>query len=515
MKLIQSILFLTFLSFSAFGAGPSCRFLFLTESELILEKFDTFPIQINQTFIDSLRIKLLENQQVELVQLIKNLDIKQLSQKVYSNEEEAYYHLKQNILEKLELKNQKVMKTAFDEAERFLNLSKEKFLQPVPWPTSSNFQTHGHNLKNRVAFPQESETQKVVQVKWEGVDSYVDSRLASLSSILEKLNNQDRVILSNLSIEHLLTDQSPESTRIYKMNLPLVKWEKEIYLVLNSSGEKNIIITGFSSSSYLTHFELLIRRKLFKQFGINSEIKVDRIEDKKDYNKNYSSLANFLKEIQTQISSVQSLVFGYSEAFKTQWKNYFIKSFEVENSPWKMDYYLLPQGQKVLVVRADFATYGEALGKQVKNALKWMPNLSSVFFAGSGGSLITVPEYSMQTPRFIKFNGDKKISNFLNDSKSSSDFHKSVISPLEETPQFLENLKNQAVTSVDMEVSGLAEELSSTQVKLGVGILITDFPAATQSNINLAHQDFNRKKQGRIDYVNLVYKKLKEKMNGL
>jgi hypothetical protein len=347
---------------------------------------------------------------------------------------------------------------------------------------------------------------RLAAVSWEGVDSYMEQRMAALCPVLRTLRKGDRVVLTNLQAAEILP-LLPESATVEKLNLPLVRYQKSINLVSHKNGTVSLILSDFRSRAYLTHFLLMAQKYLLRTNAGGPD--VYRAETLSAYEPAYLELKDFIIANRRRFENVTALVFGYAPAFREGWKQYSEDSVRPGKETWGADFYEIPGKGRVAVFSGDAGTYGESLGRQTAGALALLPGVKLVFFGGSGGALRSMTPYSLFFPDAIVVPGGVPVENILSDGASGG-LHASVDSPLEEDPQFLSRMAADSEASVDMEVAGLAEAVRAAGAGFGAAILITDYPLPRGifGGIELGYQDFQAKRPARAHFAEVVLNRL-------
>jgi len=276
-----------------------------------------------------------------------------------------------------------------------------------------------------------------------------------------------------------------------------------ITLLTQPDGRRNLVLSGFDSRSYLIHFGLLIsrfRQDRGLQFSIVERFDPIRLREA------YEQLLIFAREQPASFGSLDALVVGYPSEFHRLWKDYrtaevIQKGFLGEN--WELSVFRFPEGGTVGVLGGDVDFYGESLARQLERLMTFFP-VKTIFFGGSGGATIPRPRYELYYPTFIRSPRGLTARNILTGSDDAG-FHVSVDSPLFESPLRLSRFQMEHCHTVDMEAGHLADLATKFGIKLGVGILITDFPTEFGSmGITLGEQNFRAKIAPREDFVRKV-----------
>lgn len=350
-------------------------------------------------------------------------------------------------------------------------------------------------------YPPETASIDTRAVAWKGRDEYVKTRLGPLAEIL--LDPKVRsVCFSNLPASEAAAaiDRSTDGKcfitnkglpvgnarfgKLYLLNLPISSYGKQTAFRRAGDGTLQVFLAGFPGKVYLRHFQLLVK-DLAERCGLAPEILT--VEDQGVYDENYRRLGAGLASLlapekgfadgKTAPCGVTAIVVGYGGHFRRPWRKMFAGSLEgtdPDNS-WKADLYRIGPGRLAAVVESSTPWHGEILGKVLAVVAADLPNLEIVFAAGSAGSLQVRRPYSMVYPDLFILPGEGTAVNALSPG-SSMVSHFTVLSPMAETPDFLADLMNRQVTTVDMEMGHLAENLALLGIRTGVALLATDFP---------------------------------------
>lgn len=327
----------------------------------------------------------------------------------------------------------------------------------------------------------------VEQTRWEGVDSYVASRLGPVKHVLDALNARDRVVFTNLDIGSALAE-IPRPTRIERLNLPISSYEKSLHLVTHADDTRTLVLGDFRGQSFLEHFQLLVRANFRRAH--RPEPKIETILSPEIFRRHTLELRDFFASHLPGARKVDAVVVAYPGVFASRWKAYAVGSVHDPGpGQWRADLYRLPGGKTVAVLSTPGDFYGDLLGQELKALVDAFPSIRSVFFAGSGGSLHAREAYSLVLPATIRGTGGKSVPNILT-TGSAGLVHESAISPIAETPAWLAGAKKRQVSTIDMEMGGVADALAGTGVEVGFGVVVTDFPAGQvgKARVELALQ---------------------------
>ncbi|MEW6708699.1 MAG: hypothetical protein AB1403_02665 [Candidatus Riflebacteria bacterium] len=222
--------------------------------------------------------------------------------------------------------------------------------------------------------------------------------------------------------------------------------------------------------------------------------------------KRFRQLLEFALLHCSTFSSLDALVIGYATEFSEKWSVFRIQEHVQRGDngeTWIVSVFRFPEGKTVGVLGGDVDFYGENLARQLEELIGRFP-IPLVFFGGSGGALIPRPPYDLYVPSIIRSNDGITAPNILNGSEDAGT-HISVDSPLLATPNALSRFQEQHFNTIDMEGGHLARLATRYGTKIGVGILVTDFPVEFASiDVSLGKQNFGAKKAARESFVNQV-----------
>lgn len=333
------------------------------------------------------------------------------------------------------------------------------------------------------------------QVGWPGAADYVESRLGPLAWLLDEMGPADRVRFSNLSLERS-QDGLPPVVRAERLELPVSSWSKSLDLLTHEDGTRTLVLGQFPGRVLMRHFQLMVRHRLEERPDAPA---LSVVEDPSAYEATYDGMAALFRARRPELQGVKALAVGYDHAFRQEWADRFEGTVEHPESPWKADLYRLADGGRMAVLSTPTSFHGEILGRSVRQAVVENPGIRTVFAGGSAGSLHVREPYTFVFPQALS-----GVENALGPGSERLE-HRSVLSPLEETPDMLRGLQAAQVTTVDMEMGPLAEALADLDVRLGVGLLATDFPAGPVfAGTDLAVQDPARKYAHLRDYTEAV-----------
>lgn len=372
---------------------------------------------------------------------------------------------------------------AFGRAREYLGLDGRRLMEPamVKDPAWSAISDRPSILSG---YPPETASVDTVAVEWNGRDEYVKTRLGPLAGILLD-PNLEAVCFSNLPATEAaaLVDmsaankrQGPENERygrVWLLALPVSSYGKQI--AVRRAGKRfQVFLADFPGKVYLRHFQLLVK-DFMEKHGLNPKIML--AEDQSVYEWNYRRLGTGLAELLAGNGRIQAVVVGYASHFKRPWRRMFVKSLSAGGSsnPWRADLYRIDGDALAAVIESSEPWHGEILGKALAEAAGRMPDLRAVFAGGSAGSLQVGRQYSLVFPDLLVLPGGGVAVNALSPGGSMVS-HFTVISPMAETPDFLEDLMKRQVATVDMEMGHLAENLAPHGIRTGVALLATDFP---------------------------------------
>lgn len=308
-------------------------------------------------------------------------------------------------------------------------------------------------------------------VKWKDAAGYTASRIGPLSALLDRLEADDEIIISNLTLPALLPrlDARKDMTAL---NLPISGYAKKIWLLEKEDGSRTLVLSDFQGRVYMRHFELLLR----SYYSGRKAPAIRAAEAPSAYEPYYMALAGLREEAPGVLDSLEGVIAGYGEAFRNYWEPYSVTSVSDREGDWRVDVYRPAGAGRWGVVTAHSSFYGETLGENIKYLVRKSTGIRTVIIAGSGGSLETRGLYDITYPSHIITPSGAAVPNELG-SPSDLRTHKSVLSPLEETPAWISRALDSGVSTVDVEMGPAAEILSALDLRLGFAVLVTDFPA--------------------------------------
>lgn len=369
-------------------------------------------------------------------------------------------------------------------------------------PLSHVFPVLPSDLTVSKGYSPDVEAVNVKDLNWHNVEKYASSRLGPITEILDRMDKNDTVMLSNNSIDTSVTPLK-DISKLEVINLPVSSWDRSIHLATHGDGHRTMIIGGFPGKVMMKHYQLLLKTHM-KDREETPQILIT--ESDKQYQKNYSRLNDFFTANEEDLGKIDTVVVGYNQAFKDRWGQYAEKTINAKGSPWSAEIYELPDKKRVAVLASSASFHGEILGGNLKNLTENHPEIKEVFLGGSGGSLHVRDPYKLVFPKRIIGESGKELQNIL--SGSTEDLsHRSVISPMVETPGFLSETTKQGTTTVDMEMGHVAEALAGSGVKVGIGILVTDFPIKRKisDESNLTFQDSAAKYKEMSGYADSIF----------
>lgn len=339
------------------------------------------------------------------------------------------------------------------------------------------------------------------KVDWNGVEAYVKSRLGPIIVALGVLTSRDTLLFSNLSIEEIL-NRHPETEMVELLTLPISSYEKKNYWITTKSGNHILVVSEIKGDVLLKHFQMMMKRELESQ-NLFPDIIVEESKTKNE--KLYSSLFKFWTDQGTKLANVKSVIFGYANRYQTQWKKYFKGTVGDSVKDWGADIYQFPSNQRVAVLQTYYPMHGEILAKSFGQLIKKVPEIRYFFSAGSAGSLILGPPNRITYPGLLVSEHGPSIPNVLSPSYNKV-LHRSVVSPLEESPAFLRSLTKRNFGSVDMEFGHLSEEIPAT-AQVGIGITVTDFPYHSHMipEVSLTSKNAGALKKAIDQYISSVF----------
>ncbi|MCD4783221.1 MAG: hypothetical protein K8T10_05235 [Candidatus Eremiobacteraeota bacterium] len=398
-----------------------------------------------------------------------------------------------------------VVVESLEKARDYLGLENELIVSEIS-PSSINRVKSSDGVIHR-GFSPEVNNVEVDKLRWDDVDSYVKTRLGALACVLDVLNEKDHIRFSNIPLEQSIADL-PKIERAETFKLPISSWSKDIHLLTHPGGKKTLIISNFDGKTLLKHFELLVKRRLH---GKESIPEVSVLESKSIYENQYNKLKDFFREKKDETGRIDAVVVGYDNAFQEDWNKYHLSPVHSKSSSWSADIYELPDNKRVAVLASKDSYHGEILGENLKRLVNDNPEIKYVFTAGSAGSTHIRDPYSIVFPDHILGESGVEMKNVLSGGSGQLS-HVSVISPMAETPDFLNQAMEKQITTIDMEMGHVASALAKCDVKLGVGILVTDFPVERKisRNVNLTFQDPGQKYKSMKSYTSALFNYLTE-----
>lgn len=413
---------------------------------------------------------------------------------------------------------------AYERSRDYLRLDSRPLIQELPLP----------HPDPEVHLPPETQWVEnggsgAATAVWPGVGAYTRSRLGPLAILVRQLDLGDRVLLTNVPPEQIVS-RLPGVRRWRRIHLPLSSYGKQISLVEHTPREIpvppgepleggaptpprapwTLVLSDFDSRSYLLHFGWMIhrlRQSADLRFEIGEHLDPERLRE------SYRQLQAFAEASPAPFRDLRALVVGYAQAFSRLWGDTLVETASQEGFPgenWEIRVYLRDGVGRVGVLGGDVDYYGEALARQLEELFRVAP-VGAVFFGGSGGSLVPTPPYALVLPSFLQSPGGTRARNQLAGSGDAG-VHHSVASPLQETPHALERWSARGITSVDLEAGHLADLAARGSVEVGVGILVTDYPSdAGNLAVTLGQQDFASKQSSRAAFVHAVERALRDR----
>lgn len=400
-----------------------------------------------------------------------------------------------------------IVQTALGRTKTYLGLDHRPILVKRSAPTVKSPSLS--DLQWRQGFSPEVTLVSLKELRWKQVEAYVDDRLGPLGHLLDQLTEEDHIRFSNVSLERSLAHLPPPES-IVQLHLPVSSWFANHSLIANRDGTRTLLLSDLPGKALLRHVQLLVKERLERHKP--SIPKVSVFESEQGYQPHYGTLAAFFHEHQEQLQYMRSVVVGYRERFRDDWKAYYQSSIHSQKTPWSADLYRLANGKDVAVLASSVPFHGEILGENLAHLVKEFPTIDQVFVGGSGGSLHIREPYEFVFPSRVVSPTGVEVRNIL--STEGEDLcHTSVMSPLMETPDILQRLSTQQVTTVDMEMGHVAEALAREGVQLGIGVLITDFPIILpiSHTVSMAFQDSGQKYQHVSRFTHAVLTALLEK----
>jgi hypothetical protein len=437
---------------------------------------------------------------VELAKRLKTNDITE----VFESQEDFkvgdfYKLLDREITEKYKLSYDEhtALAKSINAAKLYLGLPEGLMIKPVKLKSS----VLPSDATQIIGWSPEVQKTDTAKVNWNGVDGYVKSRLGPMIVALGVLTSKDTLLISNLTIEEILI-RHPEIEKIELLTLPISSYEKKIYWITTNSGNHILVVAEIKGDVLLKHFQMMMKRELESQ-NLYPDIIVE--ESKTRNEKLYSSLAKFWTDQGRKLSNVKSVVFGYASRYQTKWKKYFKGTVGDSVKDWGVDLYQFPSKQQVAVLQTYYPMHGEILAKSFGRLLKAVPEIRYFFSAGSAGSLILGPPNRMTYPGILVSEKGHSVINVLSPAYHKI-LHRSVDSPLEESPAFLRGLVKRNFGSVDMEFGHLSEEIPAN-AQVGIGITVTDFPYHSHMTpeVSLTSKNTAALKKAIDQYINSVF----------
>ncbi|KAF0126107.1 MAG: hypothetical protein FD189_1487 [Elusimicrobia bacterium] len=338
-------------------------------------------------------------------------------------------------------------------------------------------------------------------VDWKDASGYAASRLGPLTVLLDALGPGDEIWLSNLGLPALLP-RLDAAAGITALNLPISSYAKKLWLIEGKGGRKTLLLSDFQGRVYLRHFELLLKRYFSGRKGPS----IKAAEARSAYERYYKALERLHQQAPAALNSLEGVIAGYGEAFRTYWAPYSLTSVSDSEGDWRMDVYKPAGAGRWGVITAHSSFYGETLGENIRYLVKKSTGIHTVIIAGSGGSLDPRGLYDMAYPSHVITPSGDAVPNELG---SAADFraHSSALSPLEETPDWIRRALDAGVSTVDVEMGPAAEILSGLGLKLGFAVLVTDFPLhrpvidKVLARASLARQDSGAKYANIENYI--------------
>ena len=331
---------------------------------------------------------------------------------------------------------------------------------------------------------------------WKDADGYATSRLGPLSALLDRLSADDTIVLSNLPLAALLPSLEPQE-EVAALNLPISGYAKNLWLLRGPGGRNTLLLSDFQGRIYLRHFELLLRR----YYSGKKAPAIKVAEAPSAYEPYYRPLARLCQVNRPACSGLEAVVAGYGESFRTYWSSWSVTSLTDAAGDWRLDIYGPDGAGRWGVITARSSFFGETLGENISRLVQVSTGIHTVVLAGSGGSLEARPLYDLVYPSHVLTPGGREVPNALG---SAADFraHRSALSPLEETPAWLARALADGVSTVDVEMGPAAELLAPRGLRLGLAVLVTDFPVhrpaieKALATASLASQDAGAKYRG-------------------
>lgn len=358
---------------------------------------------------------------------------------------------------------------AIAEARAYISPSRSRACEPVPAPAPAAPLPDQHF---RLGPSPETAGTDPGLVRWKNADGYAASRLGPLTALLDRLGASDEIWLSNLPLASMLNEEALGTpVSVTALNLPVSGYAKRIWLVEKSGGGLALVLSDFQGKIYLRHFELLLRR--YYSGGKTPPMRLAEADSA--YEPYYGALAGLCAARPSPCDGLEGVIAGYGEAFRTYWAPYSLTSVTDREEDWRLDIYKPAGAGRWGVITARSSFYGETLGENIRHLVQKSTGIHTVILAGSGGSLAPRGLYDVTYPSNIITPSGASVPNELG---SAADFraHTSALSPLEETPAWLERALGEGVSTVDVEMGPAAGILSGLGLKLGFAVLVTDFP---------------------------------------
>ncbi len=345
-------------------------------------------------------------------------------------------------------------------------------------------------------FPSEVAAIETRSLTWPDVDAYVASRLGPLAACIDELSARDRLVFSNAGIGDALP-ALPPVTEAVRLHLPVSSWNKHLHLLAHEDGTRTLVVSDFPGSVLLRHFALLAKHRLDARAQAPAVL---TIESASRYRASYQGLQRFFAEHAQALGRVDAVAIGYASGFAEHWGE--PAASVSDASGWSARVYALNGGKRSAVLETSESLHGELLGENLAALLDDHPEIAHVLVAGSAGSLHARAPYSFVFPSQVVAPDGGAHRNALS-SGSDGLRHQSVISPLEETPDFLSCAQRAQTTTLDMEMGYVAAALRGRPVTVGYGLLVTDFPTgfSLAKNASLTFQDAGQKRAAISDFV--------------
>lgn len=391
---------------------------------------------------------------------------------------------------------------ALTEARDYLSPPAERACEPAGIPAYSAPPPDA--LFSRGPSPETSATDPRLTA-WKDADGYASSRLGPLTALLDRLGPEDEIWLSNLPLASTLGGEgltAPVSS-VTALNLPISGYAKRLWLLEKTGGGLALVMSDFQGRIYLRHFELLLRR--YYPDGKRPALRLAEADSA--YEPYYRALAGLCAARPSPCDGLDGLIAGYGEAFRTHWAPYSLTSVPESGGDWRIDIYKPAGSGRWGVITARSSFYGETLGENIKYLVEKSTGIHTVIIAGSGGSLDPRGLYDIAYPSHVITPSGETVPNELG-SAADHRAHKSALSPLEETPDWLDRALDEGVSTVDVEMGPAAGILSGLGLKLGFAVLVTDFPLHRPvidrilERASLASQDSGSKYSNIGGYIN-------------